>query len=87
MPDRSILLSHQTVRMQTQSAGGLRKVTDEDLVVGLVCADRDGNRVRIDRLNETGTLAFHYVNDELRVQEGVQELPRELFLAKGWHLF
>ncbi len=48
----------------------IRKVTSEDLEVGLICADRDGNRVRIDRVNrEAATLAYHFLNDELRVQE------------------
>jgi hypothetical protein len=30
--------------------GTIRKVTSDDLEVGLICADRDGNRVRIDRV-------------------------------------
>ncbi len=47
----------------------IRKVTSEDLEVGLICADRDGNRVRIDRVNrEAATLAYHFLNDELRVR-------------------
>jgi hypothetical protein len=51
-------------------SGTLRRVVAEDLAVGLICADRDGNRVRIDRVDaQAGTLAFHYLNDELRVQE------------------
>lgn len=59
----------------------------EDLVVGLVCADRDGNRVRIDRVDrEAGTLAYHFLNDELRVQEGIQERAIRDFLVEGWFL-
>jgi len=64
-----------------------RKVTAEDLEVGLICADRDGNRVRIDRVDrDKGTLAYHYLNDELRVQEGIQERSIEEFIAEGWYL-
>ena len=67
--------------------GAIRKVTSTDLEVGLICADRDGNRVRIDRVDrESGTVAYHFLNDELRVQEGVREVPVEEFLAEGWYL-
>jgi len=67
--------------------GTIRKVTSDDLEVGLICADRDGNRVRIDRVDrESGIVAYHFLNDELRVQEGVRELPVEEFLAEGWYL-
>jgi hypothetical protein len=67
--------------------GTIRKVTADDLGVGVICADRDGNRVRIDRIDpETGTIAYHFLNDELRVQEGVRELPIADFLAEGWYL-
>jgi hypothetical protein len=67
--------------------GTIRKVTSDDLEVGLICADRDGNRVRIDRVNrESGAIAYHFLNDELRVQEGVREVPIEEFLAEGWYL-
>jgi hypothetical protein len=67
--------------------GTIRKVTSDDLEVGFICADRDGNRVRIDRLDrESGLIAYHFLNDELRVQEGVRELPIEEFLAEGWYL-
>jgi hypothetical protein len=67
--------------------GTIRKVTSDDLEVGLICADRDGNRVRIDRLDRrSGIVAYHFLNDELRVQEGVRELPIEEFLAEGWYL-
>jgi hypothetical protein len=62
-------------------------VTSDDLEVGLICADRDGNRVRIDRLDrDAGTLAYHFLNDELRVQEGVRETSIGHFLAEGWYL-
>ncbi len=65
----------------------IRKTTADDLDVGLLCADRDGNRVRIDRLDRgTGTIAYHFLNDELRVQEGVREVPIADFLAEGWYL-
>ena len=55
--------------------------------MGLICADRDGNRVRIDRIDrQAGTLAYHFLNDELRVQEGIQERLIDEFLAEGWYL-
>jgi hypothetical protein len=64
-----------------------RKVITDDLEVGLICADRDGNRVRIDRVNrEQGTVAYHFLNDELRVQEGVREVSLAEFVAEGWYL-
>jgi hypothetical protein len=64
-----------------------RKVIIDDLEVGLICADRDGNRVRIDRVNrEQGTVAYHFLNDELRVQEGVREVSLAEFVAEGWYL-
>lgn len=67
--------------------GTIRKVTLDDLAVGLICADRDGNRVRIDRVErENETIAYHFLNDELRVQEGVLEVPISEFLAEGWYL-
>jgi hypothetical protein len=65
----------------------IRKVTADDLEVGLICADRDGNRVRIDHVDRNaGTLAYHFLNDELRVQEGIQEPAIEEFLKEGWYL-
>jgi len=65
----------------------IRKVTLDDLEVGLICADRDGNRVRIDRVSrESKTVAYHFLNDELRVQEGIREPSIEQFLAEGWYL-
>ena len=67
--------------------GTIRKATSDDLEVGLICADRDGNRVRIDRLDrQSGIVAYHFLNDELRVQEGVRERPIHKFLAEGWYL-
>jgi len=73
--------------MSRVDQGTIRKVTSDDLEVGSICADRDGNRVRIDRVDrESGLIAYHFLNDELRVQEGVRELPIEKFLAEGWYL-
>jgi len=67
--------------------GTIRKVTSDDLQIALICADSDGNRVRIDRLDrESGIVAYHLLNDELRVQEGVRELPIHEFLGEGWYL-
>jgi hypothetical protein len=57
--------------------------------VGVICADRDGNRIRIDRIDvalEGGTVFYHFLNDELRVQEGIQERSIEQFLAEGWYI-
>jgi len=65
--------------------GTVRKVALEDLWVGLICADHDGNRIRIDRVDrDAGALAYHFLNDELRVQEGVQEIPIVQFIGEGW---
>lgn len=73
--------------MASEYPGTLRKIISDDLKVGLICADRDGNRVRIDRVDSaTNELAYHYVNDELRVQEGIQERSTADFLAEGWYL-
>jgi hypothetical protein len=74
--------------MMTQVDRGLiRNVTSDDLEVGLICADRDGNRVRIDRVDrQSGMIAYHFLNDELRVQEGIREVPVEEFLGEGWYL-
>ena len=69
--------------MQTENR--ISKVNSADLRVGLICADRDGNRIRVDRLDHhSGKLAYHYLNDELRVQEGTQEVPIVSFLSEGW---
>ncbi len=63
------------------------RVNDGSLEVGLICADRDGNRVRIDSVDRaSGRMSFHYLNDELRVQEGVQELLIADFITQGWHM-
>jgi hypothetical protein len=74
---------------QTQMPAGkgtVRKATAADLEVGLICADRDGNRVRIDRVGSTDSaLSYHFLNDELRVQEGIQETTIEKFLSEGWY--
>lgn len=65
--------------------GTVRKVALEDLQIGLICADRDGNRIRIDRVDrDAGAMAYHFLNDELRVQEGVQEAPIVQFIGEGW---
>jgi hypothetical protein len=77
------------IRMTMQSTERtIRKVTEADLKVGLICADRDGNRIRVDNVERddrgSGTVSYHFLNDELRVQEGVQERTIEQFLAEGW---
>jgi len=66
----------------------VRKATANDLEVGLICADRDGNRIRIDRVErDAGVLSYHYLNDELRVQEGIRQLSIGQFLSEGWSVF
>jgi hypothetical protein len=74
--------------MTPKTAGNIRKPAAADLQVGLICADRDGNRVRVDRVVRDerggGNLSYHFLNDELRVQEGVQDRTIEEFLAEGW---
>jgi hypothetical protein len=73
--------------MAPKTEATVRKTTESDLEVGLICADRDGNRIRIDRINgSVRTLSYHFLNDELRVQEGVQERSIEQFLAEGWYV-
>ena len=73
--------------MPTKPEATVRKATDPDLEVALVCADRDGNRIRIDRIDRSaGTLSYHFLNDELRVQEGIQERSIKQFLAEGWYI-
>ncbi len=67
------------------------KVTKSDLKVGLICSDRDGNRIRIDHIDNkpdegAATLSYHFLNDELRVQEGIQDRPMEQFLNEGWYM-
>lgn len=72
--------------MATQNRG-VRRVISEDLAVGLICADRDGNRIRIDRVDRgAGTLSYHFLNDELRVQEGVREISINEFLGESWYI-
>jgi hypothetical protein len=64
----------------------IRKVTDSDLAVGLICADRDGNRIRIDSVDRAaGRLSYHFLNDELRVQEGIQNPAIDEFVSQGWY--
>ena len=75
--------------MPSKSETTVRKAAEPDLDVGLVCADRDGNRIRIDRINTDAgarTISYHFLNDELRVQEGIQERSIEQFLADGWYM-
>ena len=65
----------------------IRKVSVDDLAVGFICADRDGNRIRIDHVDRAaGKLSYHFLNDELRVQEGTQESLIEKFLSEGWYV-
>jgi hypothetical protein len=79
------MMSQSSMPPQTTSV--IRRVAASDLEVGLICADRDGNRVRLDRLDRhAGTMAYHFLNDELRVQEGVQEPSIEGFLAEIWYV-
>ena len=75
--------------MTPRSEATIRKAAEPYLQVGLICADRDGNRIRIDRIDVArgaGTVSYHFLNDELRVQEGIQELSIEQFLAEGWYI-
>lgn len=70
--------------MTTNAESIVRKVAEPDLEVGLICADRDGNRVRLDRV--AGLVSYHFLNDELRVQEGIQDRSIKQFLAEGWYM-
>ncbi len=77
--------------MPPRTEATVRKATGPDLEVGLICADRDGNRIRIDRIDNNahrgaGTVSYHFLNDELRVQEGIQDRSIEQFLAEGWYI-
>jgi hypothetical protein len=76
--------------MPPRTEATIRKAAEPDLEVGVICADRDGNRIRIDRLDsgggDAGTLSYHFLNDELRVQEGIQERSIAQFLAEGWYM-
>jgi hypothetical protein len=94
LPDESIQmlgslsrLSSSNQMMPPRTEATIRKATKQYLEVGLICADRDGNRIRIDRVDrDAGTLSYHFLNDELRVQEGVQERSIDQFLAEGWYM-
>src|ERR1700674_5888151 len=80
-------LSSPNKMMPRRPKEPLRKAPEPYLEVGLICADRDGNRIRIDRVDrDAGTLSYHFLNDELRVQEGVQERSVAEFLAEGWYM-
>src|ERR1039458_1944040 len=71
----------------TRNEATVRKAAEADLEVGSICADRDGNRIRIDRVDRAAdTLSYHFLNDELRVQEGIQERSIRQFLAEGWYI-
>ncbi len=61
--------------MPPRTEATIAKATEPYLEVGLICADRDA-----------GTLSYHFLNDELRVQEGVQERSIEQFLAAAWYM-
>jgi hypothetical protein len=89
-PGSSAGLSSSNEVMPPRTEAAIRKVAEPDLEVGVICADRDGNRIRIDRLDSgeggAGTLSYHFLNDELRVQEGIQERSIAQFLAAGWYM-
>jgi hypothetical protein len=73
--------------MPSKPQATIRKVADADLGVGLICADGDGNRIRIDLVDRVaGVISYHFLNDELRVQEGVQEHSIEQFLIAPWYI-
>ena len=76
--------------MPPRTEATIRKAAEPDLEVGVICADRDGNRIRIDRVDSgdrgAGTLSYHFLNHELRVQEGIQERSIAQFLAAGWYM-
>ena len=81
------LLFSSNEMMSPRTEATITKVTEPYLEVGLICADRDGNRIRIDRVDRNArTLSYHFLNDELRVQEGVQERSIDQFLAEGWYM-
>jgi len=80
-------LSSSNKMMPLRTEATITKASEPYLEVGLICADRDGNRIRIDRVDrDAGTLSYHFLNDELRVQEGIQERSIEQFLAEGWYM-
>lgn len=73
--------------MSSRTEANVIKATATALEVGLICADRDGNRIRIDHIDRAaGTLSYHFLNDELRVQEGIQNSSITQFLAEGWYV-
>jgi hypothetical protein len=76
--------------MPPRTEATIRKAAEPDLEVGVICADRDGNRIRIDRVDSgdrgAEMLSYHFLNDELRVQEGIQERSIAQFLAEGWYM-
>jgi hypothetical protein len=77
--------------MPSRIEANVRKVTKSDLRVGLICSDRDGNRIRIDHIDNNpdqgaATLSYHFLNDELRVQEGIQDCPMVQFVSEGWYM-
>ena len=76
--------------LNTQIQAGrptVRKAAAADLKVGLICADRDGNRIRIDHVDPSSVkLSYHFLNDALRVQEGIQETSIPEFLVEGWYV-
>jgi hypothetical protein len=73
--------------MPLKSETNVKKAVESELKVGLICADHDGNRIRVDRVDAAaGTLAYHFLNDELRVQEGIQDRSIKQFLAEGWYI-
>ena len=73
--------------MPPRTEATIAKATEPYLEVGLICADRDGNRIRIDSVDrDARMLSYHFLNDELRVQEGVQERSIKQFLAEGWYM-
>jgi hypothetical protein len=89
--DSSSRLGPSNRIMTPRTGATVSKATKPDLEVGLICADRDGNRIRIDRIDKNadrgaGTLSYHFLNDELRVQEGIQERSIDQFLAEGWYI-
>ena len=72
---------------QAPSTKTVREATAADLAVGLICADRDGNRIRIDHVDASAAkLSYHFLNDELRVQEGILESSIHEFLSEGWYV-
>lgn len=67
-----------------QSENQVDKVTSHDLHVGLICADRDGNRIRIDRVDRpAGRIAYHFLNDELRCRKERRNLPSKASCRKA----